>query len=337
MAEELQGTAIAALKKGEKVGQNLNLYAGRVMPKSFGELIEYAQMMCKGGLALPKHLRDQPAICMRVIQQSLAWEMDPWAVASKTYSVNDQLAYEAQLIAAVIKKWAPIKERVIPYKFTGTGPELQCSITLHHAETGEVIEYISPKKKEIKVKNSPLWDSDEQQQMSYYSLRALSRRHFSDILMGVYDREEVLAMKDITPAKGDEVKNFLTDTDHPEEENQDQPQDGEVLPPEEKGQTVRVDVVSTSAPMTANGQPIEAGKAYNLNQETGEITEREPEEITPARITENFITTIMNETSAKALRQWHKDNRADIDKLPEESRLLVIREFSAKEQELEEF
>jgi len=221
-APDLPPGNVPALPRGQKVGEGLSLYNGRVMPQTFGQVMEFALMMCKGGLALPKHLRDNPGSCLRVIQQSMAWEMDPWAVASKTYSVNDILAYEAQLIAAVIKRWAPIKERVIPYVFTGEGGELQCSITVHHAETGEAIPYVSPKKKDISPQNSPLWKVDPQQQLGYYSIRALARRHFPEILLGVYDREEVLAMKDVTPDKP--VTNFLND-------DEAEPHEGEVLPP----------------------------------------------------------------------------------------------------------
>lgn len=216
---------VPTLERGQKVGQSLQLYAGRVMPATFGEVVEFSQMMCKGGLSIPAHLRNNPGACLRVVQQAMAWEFDPWAVASKTYSVNDILAYEAQLVSAVIKKWAPIKERVIPYKFTGEGGELQCSIVVHHAETGEEIPYTSPKKKDITPQNSPLWKSDPHQQLSYYTIRALARRHFPEILLGVYDREEVMAMKDITPSQP--VQNFLND-------EAAEPMDGEAMPPNDE-------------------------------------------------------------------------------------------------------
>ncbi len=58
--QELTGKPIAKLEKGQKVGMDLQLYAGRVMPTTFGQVVEFSQMMCKGGLAIPKHLRDNP-------------------------------------------------------------------------------------------------------------------------------------------------------------------------------------------------------------------------------------------------------------------------------------
>ncbi len=201
-----------ALPRGEYVGQELALYnGGLILPQKFGEIIEYAQMMAKGGLAVPKHLRGEPGICMAIIQRSLNWGMDPWAVATKTYSVNDQLAYEAQLVAAVVLAKAPIKEKVIKPFYSGDGGELQCSFLLHHRETGEEIPYESPKKKDIKPQNSPLWNSSPKQQIYYYSIREMARRHFPGLLLGVYDVEEAASMRDITPRGERPARNSLID------------------------------------------------------------------------------------------------------------------------------
>jgi len=51
------------------------------------------------------------------------------------------------------------------------------------------------------VKNSPLWKSDPDQQLGYYSARSWARRHFPELLLGVYTQEEMAAAppRDITP------------------------------------------------------------------------------------------------------------------------------------------
>ena len=69
-------------------------------------------------------------------------------------------------------------------------------------ETGEEIIYTSPPVKQIPVKNSPLWKGDPQQQLGYYSARAWARRHFPELLLGVYTREEIEeapSVRDVTP------------------------------------------------------------------------------------------------------------------------------------------
>jgi hypothetical protein len=317
MSDAMEGKAVQALPKGQKAGQNLTLYGGRVMPQTFGQVIEYAQMMCKGGLAIPKHLRDQPGICLRVIQQSMAWEMDPWAVASKTYSVNDQLAYESQMIMAVIKKWAPIKERVIPYVIEGQGDSMRCTITVHHAETGEEMSYRSPLKKDIHPQNSPLWKTDPEQQIKYYSGRSLARLHFPDILLGVYDREEVMAMRDITPAEDRKVDNFLND------EEPAKPIEGE-LQPSGHGWSDRP-----------------AGTHEVVDRETGEITnvevvEEKPVPIDPAIIAKNLAKAAKGFSSLTMLEAWAEESKADIAALPEESRAAIEKLIAVRRVELGE-
>jgi hypothetical protein len=64
------------------------------------------------------------------------------------------------------------------------------------------VEYRSPPLGKINPKNSPLWKNDPDQQLSYFAGRSLCRRHFPDVLQGIYDREELEGaepLKDITP------------------------------------------------------------------------------------------------------------------------------------------
>lgn len=323
-AAEIAPGNVPALPKGQKVGQSLDLYGGRVMPQTFGQVIEFAQMMCKGGLAIPKHLRDQPGTCMAVIQRSLAWEMDPWAVATKTYAVNDVLAYEAQLIAAVLKKWAPVKEKVWTPKFTGEGGKRKCSYLLHHIETGEEIFYESPEFDKIQPKNSPLWKTDPDQQQSFYSIRALGRRHFSDIILGVYDREEALAMaRDITPKNGGQ--NFLED-DEPA-----QPRgEVEIIEPEQK-------------PRPADPIEAEIERAHEINDElvreepehdaeTGEILDPAP---TRAEILfANLFGDVKASHDESSLAKAEREAQKRMDELPADLRKQLRQAIFEKNNEI---
>lgn len=341
-AEDLKPGNVPALRRGEKSGLDLTLYGGRVLPQTFGQVVEFAQMMCKGGVAIPKHLRENPGACLSVIQRSMAWEMDPWAVATKTYAVNDILAYEAQLIAAVVKKWAPIKEKVIPYKFEGEGAEMSCSITLHHIETGEEIYYQSPKIKDIEPKNSPLWKTEKQQQLSYYSIRALCRRHFAEILLGVYDRDEAYAMRDVTPPKV--VDNMLND---------DPP--GEALEGEMQDRLGHPIVIETKAEIKARlndsalspGADGKAGDDATVesqspaepahNPETGELFDNVEETvITPELLTSNMVKSIKGFTDKVMLEEYQHTNQVAINGLPAALSKQVRKALSDRHIDLEE-
>jgi hypothetical protein len=52
-------------------------------------------------------------------------------------------------------------------------------------------EYTTPQLKDITPKNSPLWQSDPDQQMAYFGVRRWGRRYCPDILLGVFARDEI--------------------------------------------------------------------------------------------------------------------------------------------------
>lgn len=174
-----------------------------IAPQNLGEVVRFAEVMCKADIALPKHLRGNAGACMAVAMQALEWQMSPFAVASKSYSVNGAIAYEAQLIAAVVNTRSGIKGR-LKYRFEGSGNAMTCTVT--GTLDGEECEYTSPSVGTIPTKNSPLWKSDPQQQLGYFSARSWARRHCPEVLLGVYDRDEAEQFqgsdnaKDVTPS-----------------------------------------------------------------------------------------------------------------------------------------
>lgn len=169
--------------------------------KDMGQVMEFSKLMAVAGQAVPKHLRAAPGACLAVSLQALNWRMDPFAVANKSYMVNDRIAYEAQLIHAVIEQRAPIKGR-IKGKLSGDGATRKWTLTAQPVDDEEPIVFEGVEFGKIKTKNSPLWQADPDQQLWYYTVRAMARRHFPDVIMGVYEKEEMQAesgMKDVTP------------------------------------------------------------------------------------------------------------------------------------------
>lgn len=166
------------------------------------QLMEFAKMMAVAQVAIPKHLRESPGACLAVAIQASEWQMSPFAVANKSYSVNDRLAYEAQLINAVILRRAPIKGR-FKIEYSGEKQSRRCKVSAVLTD-GETVEYESPMFSEITIKNSPLWKSDPDQQLFYFSSRSMCRRHFPDVLLGVYTQDELMDQpdtRDVTPKR----------------------------------------------------------------------------------------------------------------------------------------
>src|ERR1017187_22768 len=163
--------------------------AGGVSFASAMEVMEFAKLMSVSATAVPKHLRNNPGACLRIVFQAIEWRMSPYAVADKSYEVNDRIAYESQLIHAVIEARAPLLGR-LECDYEGEGPERACVVT-GVFNGGETREYKSPKIKDIRVKNSPLWAADPDQQLWYYASRSWARKWCPDVLMGIYSREEL--------------------------------------------------------------------------------------------------------------------------------------------------
>ncbi len=193
-ADRIEG----AIDKATTASLTINRH-GQVAFMNANEIMEFAKVMALAKQAIPPHLRENPGACMAVCIQASSWQMSPFAVANKSYVVNDRMAYEAQIIAAVILMRAPIIGR-LKYAYKGEGQTRQCTCTAK-LDDGDTVDYTTPMIKDIKVKNSPLWVGDPDQQLGYSAARALARRHFPDVILGVYTPDEMAeeTLRDVTP------------------------------------------------------------------------------------------------------------------------------------------
>jgi predicted secreted protein len=165
--------------------------AGGVAFASALEVMEFAKLMAMSDKAVPKDFRANAGMCLAIVMQAVEWRMSPFQVANKSYVVNDRIGFESQLIHAVIEARAPLKER-LNCEYVGEGTSRACRVEGKFLD-GSVRLYASPMLKDIKVKNSPLWVGDPDQQLWYYSSRAWARKWCPDVLLGVYSKEEIEA------------------------------------------------------------------------------------------------------------------------------------------------
>ena len=179
--------------------------------KDVGEAMEIAKLMSISGSAVPAHIRNNAGSCLAVAIQAYEWGMNPFAVANKSYVVNDRLSYESALYNAVATRRAPIDGR-LQIAYSGEGATRQCKISakLNEAEGGGDVEYTSPLFSQINPKNSPLWKNDPDQQLFYFSVRAFVRRHFPDVMMGVYTTDELEDLDE--PVRPQGARRKLVDT-----------------------------------------------------------------------------------------------------------------------------
>lgn len=187
-------------------GTDITAGQGRAafLPTSMGEAMEIAKLMA-GGNFVPKHLRGAPGDCLAVVMQAARWGMDPFAVGNKTYFVNDRMAYEAQLVNAVVNSSNVLDGR-LKVEWSGEGNNLKCLVT------GRIKGDPDIKTREVKLanittRNSPLWKSDPEQQIAYFATRAWARLHAPEVLLGVSTPDEI---ESIPPERGSSAPQRLS-------------------------------------------------------------------------------------------------------------------------------
>jgi len=181
--DNVAARAIATTNLGEH-----NAPRAMFLPATMGEAMELAKLMSSSNF-VPPHLRGKPGDCLAVVMQANRWAMDPFSVASKTYFVSDKMAYEAQLVNAVINASGVLDGRLHP-EWQGEGNELVCTVT-GKIKGDDAIKARRVAIKNITTRNSPLWKQDPEQQLAYFASRAWVRLHAPEVLMGIYTPEEL--------------------------------------------------------------------------------------------------------------------------------------------------
>lgn len=171
-----------------------------MQPAMMTAMLEFAEVMARSKVTLPKHLQGSPADCMAIIMQSAQWKMNPFAVAQKTHIVNGTLGYEAQLVNAVVSSSSLLETR-IQYGWEGdwkavngkTDKDESRAVTVSAILRGEA----EPRVLRVSmaqvgtVRNSPLWESDPRQQLAYLATKRWARLYTPDVLLGVYTPDEL--------------------------------------------------------------------------------------------------------------------------------------------------
>lgn len=163
----------------------------RIAFRDMREVFEFAKMMSISQEAVPPHCREKPGVCLAITIQALSWGMEPFAVASKSYLVNGRIAYESQLVHALIEARAPLRGR-LRHEYFGEGDEMRCRIIGHVRNEQDPLIFESETVGKLKnPKGSPLWFKKPALQLFYNASRDWCRVHFPDVLLGIYSADEM--------------------------------------------------------------------------------------------------------------------------------------------------
>lgn len=156
---------------------------------NYDQLLEAAKTMATAK-SIPAHLRGSPGDCLMIREMAIEHGLSPYGLAIHSYLVNGILAHDAQAVNAMILKRAPTVERP-RYTFEGEGDDLRCIVTATFRGEATPCQYISPPIGKITPKNSPLWKTDVEQQLCYFSIRRWARRFCPDIILGINSKDEL--------------------------------------------------------------------------------------------------------------------------------------------------
>lgn len=191
---------------------------GGISIRRLVDAMEVAKLMAISGPAIPMFMRGNPGICYAIVVRAVRWGMDPFFVAEMSYLVKnpktgeEKIAFMAQLIVAVINARAPLQKKLRAV-YSGNGDAMMATIYGLPKGQTEELDYETPTLKELidvkgrndygNVKGSPLYDNDPKQQLWYYGARGFCRRHYPEVLAGIYDVNEFPPNepKDVTPEK----------------------------------------------------------------------------------------------------------------------------------------
>lgn len=189
----------------------VNMDLGGIRLADMGQVMELAKLMSIAKEAVPPHCQGEPGVCLAICSRALRWGMDPFAVAEKSYVVDNRgtkrLAYESQLVHAVIEAHAPLQGR-LRRRYEGEGPDRVCIVWGTFKGETEPHEHRSPPLKDLHpgykegtkfVKGSQLWDDKPDVQLFYDTSRDWARLYCPEVLLGVYARDE-FPDADPTPA-----------------------------------------------------------------------------------------------------------------------------------------
>lgn len=194
------------------------------LPENFAQAMQMADLMARG-LGVRPWMRGKPEACFMVLQQAMRWGMDPYAVANKAYETNGTVAYEAQLVAAVINTSGEILGR-LKIEWEGepskkaqlrppprrrennndprdprnepqqawTPPDdetLVCRVSGRIKSDPDDLKVLEQELRTITVRNSPLWQTNPKLQLAYHATRSWARLYTPEILLGVYTPDEL--------------------------------------------------------------------------------------------------------------------------------------------------
>lgn len=206
-------------------------------------IVHFAELMASAKASIPQELQNNTGDCLAVCLQAAAWQMNPFAVAQKTHVIKGKLGYEAQLVNAVITRWAPIQGR-LSYTFSDGWERITGKTQIKQGKNGDyqvpawaakdeeglwcevsglLHDENQPRTLRVMLtqawpRQSTNWANDPKQQLAYAAVKRWARLHCPDVILGIYTPEELNRRDQPASRQGSQVERVLkgVEEDSPE-------------------------------------------------------------------------------------------------------------------------
>jgi hypothetical protein len=185
-----------AIRKG---GNDFSMYFD---PAKFDHCQRVATMLSKSNI-VPEHFQNNVANCFIALQMATRMGMEPLAFMQKSFVLKGKPGIEAQIGIAALNNSGLIKGR-ISYDLSGEGQNRKCTASVVDASTGERFEFSITVGQATSVgaaSTNPNWKALPDLMLRYRSATYLIRTHYPDVLMGLYTKDELEDMVDVSPSK----------------------------------------------------------------------------------------------------------------------------------------
>jgi hypothetical protein len=196
-----ENTALAEPRPAKLIVQDNTSISYLMDTAKFEHCYRIAKLMATASL-IPDHLRmdmktkqllPQEQVqgnCFMIVNQSLRWGFDPFAVAPETYIVGGKLAYQGKLVGAAVNALAGLVGD-LQYEFSGKPGTDDFTITVIGQKVGEdKPRTVSVSVGQAKTDNQ-MWRKDPEQKLVYTGNIKWARRHSPGVIMGIMIQEDL--------------------------------------------------------------------------------------------------------------------------------------------------
>ena len=173
---------------------------------SLDKMMEMAQMLAKSTI-VPQEYRNRPENVFLALDTANRMGMSPMAIMSNMYVVQGRPNFSGSFIAGLIKSTPLFSDVELVWVGEEGKENWGCYVKAIETRTGNEVKGATVTLKMAQLEGwnrNPKWQSMPELMLSYRAYSFFGRTHASELLSGIYDRDE---MEDVRLQKQQQVRN----------------------------------------------------------------------------------------------------------------------------------